>query len=59
MGWCQGDMRTVHHPKVQFTIPRGFQGLFTLKLYHTVTYKQLTSAHAMLDEELILIQSLT
>ena len=25
----------------------------------TVTYKQLTSAHAMLDEELILIQSLT
>jgi hypothetical protein len=25
----------------------------------TVTYKQLTSAQAMLDEELILIQSLT
>jgi hypothetical protein len=33
--WCQGDKRTVHHPEVQFTIPREFQGLYTLKLYHT------------------------
>ena len=34
MGWCQGDKRTVHHPEVQFTIPRGFQGPYTLKLHH-------------------------